>query len=1012
MLWALACGAGAALADDAAQARELLDLAGVRAGVCIHLDCGRTGSAGLSAALATARPRLVVHGLALTEEARARAAAAVESSGCLGRVVVEKIPVSPLPYYDNYANLLVVEDAAAMEKAGVDEAEMLRVLAPGGVLCRRSSGKWKKVVKPWPPGMDDWPMARHDAGGTRVSLDERLTFPLAYRWLEGLPSNMREEDSHGSTMGLVLAGGRCFSLTATDPENLDWDNPRHQFFVQAHDAFSGVPLWKFGTQNWYGPHFTDRMNLGPLASDGERVYTAQGASLVILDAATGEVLHATPTRHKHIWLAPLLADGLVVVNSWASRVAVLPGPRGMWTTFSPTNGLGCLEAFDSKTGQPRWAFDGVVRQFLIGDGHVYAQMDDPAAPTTNFNVTASNIIVAINLKDGKEVWRTRSSDLPLPVGPYSGVQIKYAGGGAVVVASDVKGFYGLSAEDGHMLWKTGGNTRTFAPVIHGQIWMSGRKYDVKTGIATGGVPACVASEWVSPGACNPMVVLGDRFLGEPLNAAWYDLKAPPPPAGKSQIPLKFFGQRGPCTVGYIPGYGMLFSGHIDCKCFQGMPLGFVASGPAVWVKPEAFAAARPIEKGAAFGAGGAAGATAADWPTYRGNAERSAWTEAEGPAALGTVWKTPTLLTVTNGALWESWTARLFPPVSAPVAAQGRAFVSVFHEGRIVALDLADGHVLWSVTLPGRVDSPPTIFNDLALVGCHDGWVYALRATDGVLAWRTRAAPAERRMTAYAEIESAWPAMGSVLVQDGVAYASAGRSTECESGIALLALNPKSGQMIWGTSIGTGTNAFADRHLNDLLRMRGSLLSMHTYQFVAETGKQVEFAPNPNGRNYMRNGILEGSFIRNGTYRRGGVGFVIGRLADDVMAWNREKIVTPKGAITQEKAAIPPPVPAEPGKPARSNLDGWGAPRQPDAKDFLWCGKRGPVRAVVVAGKTAYMAGGAKDFFVQAYAVEGGAPGAAAKLAAEPIYDGMAVANGTVLVTLWDGSVACLGGSK
>ena len=56
-------------------------------------------------------------------------------------------------------------------------------------------------------------------------------------------------------------------------------------------------------------------------------------------------------------------------------------------------------------------------------------------------------------------------------------------------------------------------------------------------------------------------------------------------------------------------------------------------------------------------------------------------------------------------------------------------------------------------------------------MGCHDGWVYALRAKDGVLAYRVRIAPREKRIVAYGIIESAWPVLGSILVHDGIAYA-------------------------------------------------------------------------------------------------------------------------------------------------------------------------------------------------------------------------------------------------
>ena len=49
--------------------------------------------------------------------------------------------------------------------------------------------------------------------------------------------------------------------------------------------------------------------------------------------------------------------------------------------------------------------------------------------------------------------------------------------------------------------------------------------------------------------------------------------------------------------------------------------------------------------------------------------------------------------------------------------------------------------VVSPVTAGGRIDTPPTIADGLCLFGSHDGWVYCLRAADGRLAWRFRAAP-------------------------------------------------------------------------------------------------------------------------------------------------------------------------------------------------------------------------------------------------------------------------------
>ena len=82
------------------------------------------------------------------------------------------------------------------------------------------------------------------------------------------------------------------------------------------------------------------------------------------------------------------------------------------------------------------------------------------------------------------------------------------------------------------------------------------------------------------------------------------------------------------------------------------------------------------------------------------------------------------------------------------------------------------------------------------LFGSADGYVYCLRATDGELIWRFRAAPEDRRLSAWEQIESVWPVHGNVLVQDGVVYCVAGRSMFLDGGLRMLLLDPATGEKL------------------------------------------------------------------------------------------------------------------------------------------------------------------------------------------------------------------------
>lgn len=56
---------------------------------------------------------------------------------------------------------------------------------------------------------------------------------------------------------------------------------------------------------------------------------------------------------------------------------------------------------------------------------------------------------------------------------------------------------------------------------------------------------------------------------------------------------------------------------------------------------------------------------------------------------------------------------------------------------RIRALRASDGALVWQFDALGRVDSTPTIVNDLAYFGAGDGAIYAIDVATGTLRWRT-----------------------------------------------------------------------------------------------------------------------------------------------------------------------------------------------------------------------------------------------------------------------------------
>jgi len=161
-------------------------------------------------------------------------------------------------------------------------------------------------------------------------------------------------------------------------------------------------------------------------------------------------------------------------------------------------------------------------------------------------------------------------------------------------------------------------------------------------------------------------------------------------------------------------------------------------------------------------------------------------------------------------------------------------------------MDAENGKDIWTFTAGGRIDSAPTVYEGAVLFGCRDGYVYCLRADDGELVWRFRAAPQTTRIVSYEQVESRWPVKGSVLVQDGVVYFAAGRSSFLDGGIIVYGLEAKTGKVLHSHSLegpwpdvkkDTGTPFAMEGALNDLIVSDGKDLYMQRIKFDAKLNR-------------------------------------------------------------------------------------------------------------------------------------------------------------------------------
>jgi outer membrane protein assembly factor BamB len=762
------------------QAVQILDASGVKGGLIVHVGCGNEK---LTAAL-HANESYIVHGLDADARNIEKAREHIQSLNLYGKVSVDRLRGYRLPYIDNLVNLIVSED---LDKIPMNE--VMRVLAPNGVAYVKKGDTWTKTIKPWPKEIDEWTHYLHDASGNAVSRDLVVGPPRRLQWV-GNPRWARHHDHMASMSALVSTGGRIFYIMDEGPKASIQLPPK--WFLIARDAFNGVILWKRPISSWNTHRWP--LKSGPaqlprrLVAVADRVYVTLGldAPLTVLDAATGENIRTykgTGNTEEVIASEGVL---FLLVNDSPSK---WPEYRQKHTYVWDNSGRANRE----------WAWDEEKRQVMAiqaDTGNILWKKDYSVAPLTLaadgqcIYFHDGEKAVCLNRKTGDEVWSSepiaRRSPIPTCFGPtlvvYQDV-VLFSGGNRSMTA--------LSAHTGKTLWtskhpRSGHQSPEDLLVVDGLVWagaiagggdsgvFTGR--DPHTGEVKNQFPPDVKTYWFHH-RCYRSKATDRYLLPSRTGIEFIDFR-------KKQWTTHHW-VRGGCIYGIMPCNGLVYAPPHSCACYIESKLnGFNALAPESTSRQDLRHAsdAGRLERGPAYGQIADRNLRTKnlnDWPTYRHDAARSGFTKASVPADLKRVWK-----------------RNLGNKLSSVVIAENKVFVAKVDTHRVYALDANSGKTLWSYTAGGRVDSPPTIYQGRVLFGSADGWMYCLDAADGKLVWRFRAAPQERRLVSYEQVESPWPVHGSVLVQNSIAYCVAGRSMFLDGGMRMLQLDPKTGRKL------------------------------------------------------------------------------------------------------------------------------------------------------------------------------------------------------------------------
>ncbi|MCA9038953.1 MAG: PQQ-binding-like beta-propeller repeat protein [Planctomycetaceae bacterium] len=196
---------------------------------------------------------------------------------------------------------------------------------------------------------------------------------------------------------------------------------------------------------------------------------------------------------------------------------------------------------------------------------------------------------------------------------------------------------------------------------------------------------------------------------------------------------------------------------------------------------------------------------AEDWPTYMHDNTRRGSTTEELNFPLELHWeiKSP----ATPHMAWDGQKGRVhegkvmgdrvrFDDAFHVTSKAGRVYYSSTVDHQVHCVDQQSGKEVWNFFTGGPVRLAPTLWQDLALFGSDDGYVYCVNALDGELKWKFRAGPEDYWLLGRGEMVSRWPVRTSITVtEEGTAYFGAGLFPY--ENVFLYALKADSGEIVW-----------------------------------------------------------------------------------------------------------------------------------------------------------------------------------------------------------------------
>jgi len=716
-----------------------------------------------------------------------KARIAADDAGLYGtRIYVEKGRSAKIHLADNIADAVI----ALNDASEIPESEVLRVLRPEGIALLGQ----KQLVKPFPVGVDDWSHPFHEPDNNPQSQDQVARAPYLTQFLA-------EPHYAPATQVAVASAGRVFKGFG----NIAFKEREEPFLnkLVAFNGYNGTMLWKRDLTPGIMLH------RNTIIATPKILYLGDDKSCKLINTETGqlmdEIIPPVKIAGGTFWKWMGMENGVLyaLIGQQEQKDPVMRWKRQRhgwpWTAISPgfnqsehSWGFGRnVLAIDPKSKKVKWHYHEEEpidsRGICMKNGRIYL-------------FRFGSFLTCLDAKSGKTIWRKTKDNAPElfeAFGKYltrQGAGCNWRTRNYLLCSDDALYFAGpqvdkllvVSTEDGSILWENSYNNFQLILRDDGLYGISAswgvhesKKFDPLTGRILADLP-------IGRRACTRPNASVDAIL---FRAAGGTVRLDV----ASGLPQWISPMRPPCHDGVTIANGMLYWWPYVCDC-QLSIYGVTGLGPAADFEFNAEATeGQRLEKGHAYLDNVTSLLEAnTDWPSFRKDNQGSVTTNTVISKSGTQLWRFPpnNLQKPVTDILGHAY----YTAPTAPVTADGLVFYSG-SDGIVRALNVVTGNLLWTAYTGGVVRISPTIWKGRLYVGSGDGWVYCFKARTGELLWRFRAAPEERKIPVYGSLQSTWPAASGVLVDDGIAYVSAGIVNY--DGTHVYALDAETGNIKW-----------------------------------------------------------------------------------------------------------------------------------------------------------------------------------------------------------------------